>query len=84
MNSGRHLAFQAHFSHPRELSTPIVQDAIRRIQLTGATIRAQAPLINHGERQLLHVGGHVAYTNQARHHSLLHVCGKRYGCQALL
>ena len=45
--SGRNLAFQAHFSHPRELSTPAVQEAIRRIQLTGATIRAQAPLINH-------------------------------------
>ena len=45
--SGRHLAFQAHFSHPRELSTPVVQEAIRRIHMTGARIRSQAPLINH-------------------------------------
>ena len=45
--SGRHLAVMAHFSHPRELSTPIAQEAIRRIQNTGATIRCQAPLIRH-------------------------------------
>lgn len=45
--SGKHLAFQAHFSHPRELGTPAAQEAIRRIQMTGAKIRAQAPLINH-------------------------------------
>ena len=45
--SGRHLAVMAHFSHPRELSTPIAQEAIRRIQGTGATIRCQAPLIRH-------------------------------------
>ena len=47
MNSGRQLAFMAHFSHDRELSTPAVQEAIRRIQMTGAKIRSQAPLINH-------------------------------------
>jgi hypothetical protein len=47
VNSGRHLAIMAHFSHDRELSTPAVQEAIRRIQMTGARIRSQAPLINH-------------------------------------
>ena len=47
VESGRHLAFMAHFSHPRELSTPVVQEAIRLIQMTGARIRSQAPLINH-------------------------------------
>jgi KamA family protein len=43
--SGRHLAFMAHFSHPRELEPPIVAAAVRRIQDTGAVIRTQAPLI---------------------------------------
>ena len=43
--AGKNLAFMAHFSHPTELSTDIVQDAIRRIHATGALIRTQAPLI---------------------------------------
>ena len=43
--SGRTLAFMAHFSHPRELESPLVADAVRRIRNTGAIIRTQAPLI---------------------------------------
>ena len=43
--SGRCLAFMAHFSHPRELESPIVAEAVRRIRDTGAIIRTQAPLI---------------------------------------
>jgi L-lysine 2,3-aminomutase len=43
--SGRCLAFMAHFSHPRELESPIVAEAVRRIRATGAVIRTQAPLI---------------------------------------
>jgi KamA family protein len=43
--SGRNLAFMAHFSHPRELEPPLVAEAVRRIQSTGAVIRTQAPLI---------------------------------------
>ncbi len=43
--SGRNLAFMAHFSHPRELESPMVAEAVRRIGSTGATIRTQAPLI---------------------------------------
>ncbi len=45
--SGRQLAFMAHFSHPRELETGAVQEAMRRILATGAVIRCQAPLIRH-------------------------------------
>jgi L-lysine 2,3-aminomutase len=45
--AGKSLAFMAHVSHPRELSTPIVQAAIARIRSTGATIRSQAPLMKH-------------------------------------
>jgi KamA family protein len=43
--SGRGLAFMAHFSHPRELESPLVAEAVRRIRGTGAVIRTQAPLI---------------------------------------
>ncbi len=43
--AGRHLAIMAHYSHPRELETPIAEEAVRRIRSTGAVIRSQAPLI---------------------------------------
>jgi KamA family protein len=43
--SGRVLAFMAHFSHPRELEPPLVAEAVRRIRASGAVIRTQAPLI---------------------------------------
>lgn len=45
--SGKNLSFQAHFNHPRELSTNAVQQAIRKIRDTGAQIRTQSPLLGH-------------------------------------
>ncbi len=45
VDSGKNLAFMAHFTHPRELDPPLVADAVRRIRDTGAVIRTQAPLI---------------------------------------
>lgn len=47
VQAGRHLAFMAHFSHPRELEPPIVEEAIRRIIATGVVIRCQSPLVRH-------------------------------------
>lgn len=44
---GRHLALMGHYNHPRELSTPAAQEAIRRIRATGAVIRMQSPLVRH-------------------------------------
>jgi L-lysine 2,3-aminomutase len=44
---GKHLAFMAHFSHPVELSTGIVHEAIGRIRETGAEIRTQSPVMDH-------------------------------------
>ncbi|MDX1906150.1 MAG: lysine 2,3-aminomutase [Bacteroidia bacterium] len=44
---GKNLAIMAHFNHPRELSTPIVQEAVRRIRATGAQIRSQSPVLRH-------------------------------------
>ncbi|HLV25441.1 MAG TPA: hypothetical protein VKZ41_03960 [Gemmatimonadales bacterium] len=45
VKSGRHLAFMAHFSHPRELETDKAREALTRILATGAVVRTQAPLI---------------------------------------
>lgn len=45
VRSGRHLAFMAHFSHPRELETDVARRAIARVIATGAVVRTQAPLI---------------------------------------
>ena len=45
--SDRNLALMAHFTHPRELETPIAKEAIRRVRSTGAVVRCQAPLIAH-------------------------------------
>ena len=36
-----------HFSHPREMETPIVEEAVRRVRKTGAQIRTQSPLLRH-------------------------------------
>ena len=44
---GYHLAFMAHFNHPREMQTKIVKQAIKRILNTGAQIRTQAPIMKH-------------------------------------
>lgn len=45
VESGKNLAFMAHFTHPRELQPLMVTEACRRIRDTGAVIRTQAPLI---------------------------------------
>ncbi len=46
-SSGRHLAIMGHYNHPREISTDVAQEAVRRIRNTGAQIRMQSPLIRH-------------------------------------
>ena len=45
--TGRQLALMAHFSHPRELQTGAVREALRRVRDAGAVVRCQAPLIRH-------------------------------------
>jgi len=47
VRKGKNLAIMAHFNHPVELSTPVAQDAIRRIRSTGAQIRTQSPVLKH-------------------------------------
>ncbi len=45
--SGLHLAFMAHFNHPRELSTEAVSKAVNRLRDVGVQIRTQSPILNH-------------------------------------
>lgn len=45
ISRGKHVAFMAHMSHPQELSTDIVQKAIRTIRSTGSVIRCQGPVV---------------------------------------
>ena len=47
VSAGKHLAFMAHYSHPRELEPAASQEALRRVRSAGATVRCQAPLIGH-------------------------------------
>lgn len=45
--SGKSLSLQAHFNHPRELSTEAVKQAIARIRSTGSQIRTQSLLLRN-------------------------------------
>jgi len=45
--AGIHIAFMAHFNHPNELKTPLVEQAIDRILSTGTVIRTQSPIMKH-------------------------------------
>jgi KamA family protein len=47
VKKGINLTIMAHFNHPVELSTPAVQEAIRRIRATGAQIRTQSPILRY-------------------------------------
>lgn len=47
VQSGKNLAIMAHFNHPVELSTDVVQEAIKRIRATGAQIRSQSPIMRN-------------------------------------
>lgn len=47
VGKGINLAFMAHFSHPRELQTNAVKQAVKRLRETGAQIRTQSPLLRH-------------------------------------
>ena len=47
VKSGINLAFMAHFNHPKEMKTPAVRKAIRRLRSTGLQIRTQSPLLQN-------------------------------------
>lgn len=45
--SGKTLALMAHFTHPRELDTPVAREAVSRVRATGAVVRCQSPIVRH-------------------------------------
>lgn len=45
VQAGKHVTLMAHFTHPRELQTKAVLQAIARIRETGVQIRTQSPLL---------------------------------------
>lgn len=45
--AGFHLTIMAHFTHPVEMETPEVNEAVKRILSTGAAIRCQSPVLRH-------------------------------------
>jgi KamA family protein len=47
VQSGRQLAFMAHFNHPRELESPVALEAVRRLRNAGVQIRTQTPILKH-------------------------------------
>lgn len=47
VDAGKHVAIMGHYNHWVELSTPVAQEAVKRIRRTGAEIRAQSPLVKH-------------------------------------
>jgi len=47
IKKGINLSFMAHFSHPVELDTPIVKEAIKKLRSIGVQIRTQSPLLKH-------------------------------------
>lgn len=46
-DAGVHLSFMAHFNHPNELDTSVLEEAVYNIRKTGAQIRTQSPILNH-------------------------------------
>lgn len=47
VKAGKHVTLMAHFNHWREMDTPIVREAVRRIRAAGVVIRAQAPIVRN-------------------------------------
>ncbi|CAN5457998.1 hypothetical protein BH10BAC1_BH10BAC1_21400 [soil metagenome] len=47
IKKGINLSIMAHFSHPVELETDAVKEAIRRLRSIGVQIRTQSPILKH-------------------------------------
>ena len=47
IRKGINLSIMAHFSHPVELKTEAVREAIKRLRSVGVQIRTQSPLLRH-------------------------------------
>ncbi|MEO6304341.1 MAG: lysine 2,3-aminomutase [Bacteroidia bacterium] len=47
VKKGINLSFMAHFSHPVEMDTAAVKNAIKKLRNVGVQIRTQSPLLKH-------------------------------------
>jgi KamA family protein len=47
VKSGKHLSIMAHFTHPQELKTQAVHDAVHLLRNIGANVRTQSPVMAH-------------------------------------
>ena len=47
IKKGLNLSIMAHFTHPVELSTEAVKEAIQRLRAIGVQIRTQSPILKH-------------------------------------
>ena len=45
IQSGKHLSIMAHFSHPQEMKTQAVKDAVHLLRDIGANVRTQSPVM---------------------------------------
>jgi len=47
IKAGKHISIMAHFTHPNELKTPAVADAVHLLRDIGANVRTQSPVMTH-------------------------------------
>jgi len=47
IKAGKHVSIMAHFTHPQELKTPAVADAVHLLRDVGAEIRTQSPVMTN-------------------------------------
>ncbi|HAA18148.1 MAG TPA: lysine 2,3-aminomutase [Cytophagales bacterium] len=78
---GKYLSLSAHCSHPRELTTPPVQEAVRRVRGAGVGIRCQGPLIkgvNDSSSDWANIW-HQAIALDIQPHAMFMECGQNPG-----
>jgi len=46
-SNGKHVTIQAHFTHPNELETKQIEEAIKLLRMSGCNIRSQGPIVKH-------------------------------------
>lgn len=45
--AGKCLSIMGHYELPVEISTPVAEEAVRRLRMAGAMVRTQAPMLRH-------------------------------------
>ncbi len=47
VKAGKHISIMAHFTHPQEMKTQAVRDAVHLLRDIGANVRTQSPVMSH-------------------------------------